>query len=395
MAVKFQLRRDTAANWTANNPILSQGEPGVETDTLKFKLGDGITAWALLDYAGGESDFNELINKPTTLSGYGITDAATSSQGALADSAVQPGDLAAIATSGSYNDLGDKPTTLSGYGITDAATTAQGSLADTAVQPGDLATVATSGSYNDLGDLPTLFDGAYSSLTGTPTNVSSFTNDSGYITATTSSAVSITNSTASTSTTTGALRVTGGVGVGGNLYAAKLGVGTSGTVEVESSTFTIKSSSQIYIKPNSTSNASYQLSDTRFVSPTILAAGYADAVSSSVSNAGSGIWTFACASGLVFSVAGDSIAENWTTNFTGLENILINNTDITAITIIINQGTIPYMTTNFQINGTPQVVRWIGGFPPFGTENSTDVLTLLIQATSSGAPILASLATYG
>lgn len=28
MAVKFQLRRDTAANWTANNPILSEGEPG-------------------------------------------------------------------------------------------------------------------------------------------------------------------------------------------------------------------------------------------------------------------------------------------------------------------------------------------------------------------------------
>ena len=50
-----------------------------------------------------------------------------------------------------------------------AATTAQGALADTATQPGDLATVATSGSYNDLSNLPTLFSGAYADLTGLPT----------------------------------------------------------------------------------------------------------------------------------------------------------------------------------------------------------------------------------
>lgn len=45
MADRIQLRRDTAANWTSVNPILAQGELGVETDTLKFKLGDGTTAW--------------------------------------------------------------------------------------------------------------------------------------------------------------------------------------------------------------------------------------------------------------------------------------------------------------------------------------------------------------
>ena len=50
-----------------------------------------------------------------------------------------------------------------------AATTAQGALADSATQPGDLATVATSGSYNDLSNLPTLFSGAYADLTGKPT----------------------------------------------------------------------------------------------------------------------------------------------------------------------------------------------------------------------------------
>ncbi|MFI4854954.1 MAG: hypothetical protein ACIAQF_08275 [Phycisphaerales bacterium JB065] len=48
------------------------------------------------------------------------------------------------------------------------ATAAQGVLAGTAVQPDDLATVATTGSYDDLDDLPSLFDGAWSSLTGVP-----------------------------------------------------------------------------------------------------------------------------------------------------------------------------------------------------------------------------------
>ena len=48
---KMQQRRDTAANWTSNNPTLSAGEIGFETDTGKFKIGDGSTAWnSLADY---------------------------------------------------------------------------------------------------------------------------------------------------------------------------------------------------------------------------------------------------------------------------------------------------------------------------------------------------------
>lgn len=50
---QIQIRRDTAANWTATNPVLASGELGFETDTGKFKMGDGATAWAGLSYAGG------------------------------------------------------------------------------------------------------------------------------------------------------------------------------------------------------------------------------------------------------------------------------------------------------------------------------------------------------
>jgi hypothetical protein len=52
MALKIQLRRDIAANWTANNPLLLNGEVGIETDTLKFKVGNGTQRWnALSSYA--------------------------------------------------------------------------------------------------------------------------------------------------------------------------------------------------------------------------------------------------------------------------------------------------------------------------------------------------------
>tara|TARA_R110000796_G_scaffold76589_6_gene171222 strand:+ start:869 stop:1696 length:828 start_codon:yes stop_codon:yes gene_type:complete len=53
MAEQIQLRSGTAAAWTAANPTLAQGELGLETDTLKMKLGDGVTAWtAPLAYWG-------------------------------------------------------------------------------------------------------------------------------------------------------------------------------------------------------------------------------------------------------------------------------------------------------------------------------------------------------
>jgi hypothetical protein len=46
-------RYDTAANWTTANPTLLAGEIGIESDTKKWKLGDGSTAWTSLGYIRG------------------------------------------------------------------------------------------------------------------------------------------------------------------------------------------------------------------------------------------------------------------------------------------------------------------------------------------------------
>lgn len=51
MAVQIQLRRGTASQWIVANTILALGEPGVEIDTGKFKIGNGTSTWVILPYA--------------------------------------------------------------------------------------------------------------------------------------------------------------------------------------------------------------------------------------------------------------------------------------------------------------------------------------------------------
>jgi len=52
MSVLIQFRRDTAAAWTAANPVLASGEMGLETNTGQFKIGNGATPWNDLAYGG-------------------------------------------------------------------------------------------------------------------------------------------------------------------------------------------------------------------------------------------------------------------------------------------------------------------------------------------------------
>ena len=61
----IRLRRETAQQWAIKNPILLLDEVGLETDTRKFKIGNGITPWALLPYGQitGESGLLVFISK--------------------------------------------------------------------------------------------------------------------------------------------------------------------------------------------------------------------------------------------------------------------------------------------------------------------------------------------
>ena len=74
-----QLKRNTAAGWTADSTtILKAGEIGVELDTGKIKVGDGVKTWANLVYAGGEEV--TVVNDLTT---GGTTSALSAEQGKI------------------------------------------------------------------------------------------------------------------------------------------------------------------------------------------------------------------------------------------------------------------------------------------------------------------------
>lgn len=61
---RIQIRNDIAANWTATNPILLKGELGIENDTRKIKIGDGVTAYNALKYASAH-EVNVATANPT------------------------------------------------------------------------------------------------------------------------------------------------------------------------------------------------------------------------------------------------------------------------------------------------------------------------------------------
>lgn len=66
MADKIQFRRDTSANWSSTNPVLSQGELGLDLTTLQYKIGDGSAAWNSLPYVTLSGSVNGLNFNTTT-----------------------------------------------------------------------------------------------------------------------------------------------------------------------------------------------------------------------------------------------------------------------------------------------------------------------------------------
>jgi|TARA_Y100000289_G_C3794077_1_gene85560 hypothetical protein len=61
MKQHIQHRRDPAATWLAINPVLKAGEIGIESDSLRFKIGDGTSVWTSLGY-GGSTRLSDLTD---------------------------------------------------------------------------------------------------------------------------------------------------------------------------------------------------------------------------------------------------------------------------------------------------------------------------------------------
>ena len=107
MPVQIQFRRDTAAAWTAANPVLAAGELGLETDTTYYKIGDGSTAWTSLAYGSilgtlaNDSVTTAKILDANVTAAKLASDAVTTAK--IADDAVTADKLANTAvTAGAY-----------------------------------------------------------------------------------------------------------------------------------------------------------------------------------------------------------------------------------------------------------------------------------------------------
>lgn len=120
MATRMQQRRGTAAQWTAANPTLAAGEIGFETDTSKFKMGNGSSAWTALTYFANAADLAAII------------DGAPALLNTLNELAESIGEDPAFFTSVANNLSAHSTDTTSVHGIANTAVLATISALDTA-----------------------------------------------------------------------------------------------------------------------------------------------------------------------------------------------------------------------------------------------------------------------
>jgi hypothetical protein len=142
---------ETDPLWTSS-PSFGITNINISNWNTAFGWGDHSGLYRPISYVPA---WNDITNKPTTISGYGITDAFSGNYNDLTNKPIlfdgQYNSLTGLPSlfSGSFNDLTNKPTTISGYGIIDAF----------------------SGNYNDLNNKPILFSGSYIDLTNKPINI--------------------------------------------------------------------------------------------------------------------------------------------------------------------------------------------------------------------------------
>ena len=140
-----------------NLQLTSNGIIGVTDVTASGTVAAGVLSATSIKKGGTEiatvavtGSFNDLSNRPTQLSDL-IDDLNVLVPG---DNVGQLTNNVGYLTTVAFGDLTATPTTLAGYGITDAATSVQGALAGTAIQPGaNISTLFNNAGYLTAADL--------------------------------------------------------------------------------------------------------------------------------------------------------------------------------------------------------------------------------------------------
>ena len=152
MATRMQQRRGTAAQWISTNagagPVLNAGEMGWESDTNKFKIGDGVNNWTSLDYF---SDINSTVNPAfgTSITFEGATadsfETTITATDPTADRTLTlPDATGTVALTSDITVTASSTTTFSNKSISLGSNTVTSTLAqlNTAISDADVATLA-------------------------------------------------------------------------------------------------------------------------------------------------------------------------------------------------------------------------------------------------------------
>ena len=227
---------------------------------------------------------------------------------------------------GAFSSLSGTPTTLSGYGITDALT-AGGALTGSGLEPTSVGT----GDGNDL----TLTGGDATEL----------------------------NSTG------GDANITGGSGA---LASGNVNIGTTQTVAVSIGASGVGTSigGTLTANGNALFNTGVQ---EKFATLT----------------GSTGVTAMDCDNGQVFYLTG--AAGDITANFT---NLGLTAEYGTNLTVIINQGATPYEVTAVQIGGVAQTINWQGGSAPTGNANGIDSFSFTILRDGSSYVVLGQMVDF-
>lgn len=156
LSERFTHRRDTAANWTADNPVLYEGELGLETDLLatgtpKLKIGDGVTRWNdLAYYSGGGGGGGSAPDATSTVKGVLKL---TGDLGGTAASPTVPGLTGKQPLNSDLTAIAGLDSGTAGTIASDGSGWVKKSVAQMRTWLG-LAGVATSGAYTDLTGAP-------------------------------------------------------------------------------------------------------------------------------------------------------------------------------------------------------------------------------------------------
>ena len=238
--VRIALKRDTSANWTNHNPVLLNGEL-ILVDTaegqLRVKIGDGRKTYTQLPFM--DEALRALItevdnnNSKVVLKDL-INNAEDEVLGILNIIRLSQEEYNSLAAAGTLDPKAIYMTEAANGGNTDElktyidnadATTLNS--AKTYSDNADATTLNSAKTYSDNADTTTLnsaktySDNADTTILNSAKTYSNnnFLKLSG---GTVTGVTTFSNTTASSSTTTGAVKISGGLGVAGNIYANKV-----------------------------------------------------------------------------------------------------------------------------------------------------------------------------